>query len=215
MSREPAGPSGPPRDVFRLVRTPLGIELYFPPLRNPGSALTIAGFGVACFAPALLAGYIVWPGQDADAGGWVAFWLMSIFVFPLAAVGALLVMLGTYLLANSLTVTVTESAITATRRVLGVRLSQKRVERADVVAIEPEVSLRLRTLRGETPYYSLALTTKSGASLTMREACRTGRLAQFAKRKLIVAESLPGEPLAERVRASIVDTARLHDLVRE
>jgi hypothetical protein len=145
----------------------------------------------------------------------LAIWLMSIFILPFIAFGVLFVVLAVYLVANSLTVMVTESEIRSLRRIFGIALRERRIPRADVAALDAMAVMRYRWPRDDVPFYSLVVRTKSGAGLTMQDAYRTGRLAQFRNRNVMVAESLRGEELMEQVRAEIVGAARLEHLPQQ
>ena len=188
------------------------MELYFPPLRTPGAALALALFGLACFVPGFFAAIAVAPLAAAGAAGMIAIWLMSIFILPFIAFGVLFVALAAYLVANSLTVTITESEIRSSRRVLGIALQERRVQRGDIAALDAVVTLRYRWPRDDIPFYSLVARTRSGAGLTMPDAYRTGRLAQFRNRNVTVAESLRGEELMQQIRGEIVRAARIEHL---
>lgn len=201
-----------PAGVVRLTRSVRGIELYFPPLRTPGAALALALFGAASFAPALFAAAVVAPASGSDTAGLLAFWLMSIFILPFVVFGMAFIALAVYLLANSLSVQVTESGIVSARSVFGLPLGERRVARADIAVLEAATPLRYRELRAEAPYYSLVIKTKSGMGLTLREAYRTGRLDHYRNRIVTVAESLRGEALMERVRSEILKAGRLAHL---
>jgi len=198
-----------PGNVVRLTRTARGIELHFPPLRTPAPALALALFGAAGFIPGLFAALAVAPLAASGAAGMMAVWLMSIFIVPFIAFGVLFIVLAVYLVGNSLTVAVTESEIRSQRRVFGILQRERCVRRTDVAALEAVAVLRYRWPRDDVPFYSLVVRTRSGAGLTLPEACRTGRLAQFRDRNVTVAESLRGDELMERIRTEIVRAARL------
>jgi hypothetical protein len=213
---EPVPTSRPlPGNVVRLTRSYQGIELYFPPLRTPGPALALALFGGACFIPGLFAAIAVAPLAAAGAAGMLAIWLMSIFILPFIAFGVLFVVLAVYLVANSLRVMVTDSEIRSLRRVFGIALRERRVPRADVAALDAVAVMRYRWPRDDVPFYSLVVRTKSGAGLSMQDAYRTRRLAQFRNRNLTVAESLRGDELMEQVKAEIVRAARIERLTEK
>jgi hypothetical protein len=202
-----------PGDVVRLTRFPQGIELYFPPLRTPGAALALALFGVACFIPGFFAAIAVTPLAESGPAGVLAIWLMSIFILPFIAFGVLFLALAVYQVANSLAVRVTEAEIRSLRRVFGIALRERRIANADIAALDAVTILRHRRPREEASYYSLVVRASGLGGLTMREARRAGRLAQFRDRNITVAESLPGEELMEAVKAEIVKVGRLERLV--
>lgn len=198
--------------AVRLTRSHHGLELYFPPLRNPGAALMLALFGVSCFIPGFFATIAVAPLSEYGPGGMIAIWLMSIFILPFIAFGLSFVALAVYQVANSLTVIVTDAEIRSQRRIFGIALRERRMLTADITALDALTSMRYRWPREEISYYNLVAKTKSGAGLTLMEAYRTGRLAQLRSRKVTVAESLRGEALMEQMKAEIIGAARLERL---
>jgi hypothetical protein len=181
-------------------------------MRTPGAAAALALFGAACLVPGFFAAIAVAPLAISGAPGLLAVWLMSIFILPFIAFGILFIVLALYLVGNSLTVAVTESEIRSQRRVLGIAQRARRVERADIAALDAVPVLRYRWPRDDVPFYSLVVRTKSGAGLTLRGAYLTGRLAQFHNRNVTVAESLRGDALMEQVRGEITRAARLPQL---
>ena len=188
------------------------MELYFPPLRNPGAALMLGLFGVSCFIPGFFASIAVAPLAEYGPGGMIAIWLMSIFILPFIGFGLLFVALAVYQISNSLTVNVTATEIRSQRRIFGIACRERRIANADIAALDAVAALRYRKPREEVSYYNLVAGTKSGAGLTMKEAFRAGRLAAYRHRKITVAESLGGEALMEEVRAAIIDAGRLAHL---
>ena len=199
----------------RLTRSYHGIEFYHPPLRAPAAAGALALFGVAGFIPGCFAAMAVAPLSESGAAGMLGIWLMSIFILPFVAFGVLFVAMAVYLVANSLTVSVTASEIRSLRRVFGIALRERRVARDDITALDAVAALRNRWPGVDTVYYSLVARTRSGAGLTMKEAYRTGRLAQFRNRNITVAESLRGEALMEQVKAEIIQAGRLEHLAAQ
>ncbi len=187
-----------------LTRLSQGIELYFRPLRTPGATLSLALFGVACLIPGFFAAIALAPLAVSGASGMVAIWLMSIFILPFVAFGALFIIMAAYRLSNSLTVLVTAAEIRSLRRVLGFPVRDQRVPPEEVAALHA-VARRHRWLWNARPLYSIVARTRSGADPTAR-----GR-----SRNVTVAESLGGEELMERVRTEIASAARLEHLLEQ
>lgn len=203
-----------PGNVVRLTRSLQGMELYFPPLRDPVAAAMLALFGISCFIPGFFAAVAVAPLAESGPAGMLSIVLMSIFILPFIAFGVLFVALAVYQVANSLTVRVTEAEIRSQRRVFGMMLRDQRVASANIAAIDAVAAVRYWWPREEIGYYNLVAKTKSGARLTMKEARRTGRLAQYRNRKVTVAEGLRGEALMEQMKAEIVHAGRLEHLAK-
>jgi hypothetical protein len=185
----------------RLTRLPDGIELYFPPLRSPGAALSLGFFGVACLIPGLFAAAAVAPLSGSGAAGMLAIWLMSIFILPFVAFGVLFLGVAGYRLVNSLTVVVTGSHVRTLRRILGVPVRKEGVGQTDIAALDAVASARDGWLGEDVPFYDLVVRTRTGAAAPGAAPRGDGSVK--------VAESLRGEDLMERVRAEIAAAARL------
>ena len=185
-----------PAHVVRIAPTAYGIELYFPPLRTPAVAGATAAFGVLCIVPSLIATAAFIPADRSDASGILSFVLLVAFSLSFLAFGAVFVAMAAYILANSLTVKVSASAISTTRRVLSFGLSHRELKRAEIAAIEPEISAKYQSLFAVEPRYRLVARAYTRGS---------GR----ATPRLIVAEGLVGERAMEQVRSLIAANAGL------
>jgi hypothetical protein len=177
----------------QLTRMAQGIELYFPPLRTPAAALGLFLFGLACFIPGFFAAILLAPLAESGPAGLMAVWMMSIFVAPFIVFGGVFPLLAVYVVANSLTVTVTASEIRSLRHIFGLPLRARRVANVDVTELEAITPRRFRWPRRDTPCFSLVAKAGGGKPVT-------------------VAEALRGEALLEQVRTEIVKAARLEHL---
>jgi hypothetical protein len=186
----------PPAAGYRLTRSGPELELYFPPLRAPAAAGSIALFGCACLAPGVFAALAVAPASSAGAAGMLGIWLMSIFILPFVAFGMAFLALAAYLLANSLTVSVTATEIRSLRRVFGLALAERRIACCDIARLTEVATLRNRWPGAKDVYYSLVATSRSG------------------KRRVTVAETLSRAALAE-ASAEIARAGRLAHAMME
>lgn len=182
---------------MRVTRTADGVELYFPPLRAPGVAAATAAFGVACLVPSLFATAALAPAHGADTPGMLSLILVGAFTVPFLVFGVVFIALAVYMLANSLTVNVTASAIRTTRSLFGMRLARRELRHAEIAAIEPEISAKYQSLFAAEPRYRLV-----------------ARAAARGSPRLIVAEGLVGERAMEQVRSLIAGNAGLQDANR-
>jgi hypothetical protein len=173
-----------PRDVVRLAHTHDGIELYFPPLRMPQTALALGMFGLLAIVLPAYATVALIPAGGSDAHGLLALVLIGSFVAPFLVFGTAFIALAIYMLGNSLTVRVSATTIGTVRRVFGIALRQREMQRADIAAIEPEIAARYQNAFAVEPCYRLVAQHRLGRG-----------------RGLVVAESLTGEPLMARVKA--------------
>ena len=190
----------------RLARLPDGIELYFPPLRAPGAALSLALFGVACLIPGVFAAVAVVPLSASGAAGMLAIWLMASFIVPFIVFGVLFLAVAAYRLANSLTVVVTSTHALTVRRVLGIAVRKRHVAHADICALEAIPTRRYRWLRDRLALYDLVVRTRTGGGHAVQAALCAG---QSRQQDITVAEGLQGEELMETIRAEIATAARL------
>ncbi len=182
-----------PRNIVRLSPRPDdGIELYFPPLRAPAGALGLGLFGALCVALPLFALSGLLPMGGNEAHSLLALALLGAFVAPFPVFGAVFVGLAVYLLANSLTVTVSSSAIRTVRRVFGLALKRRELKCADIASLEAQSAAKYQSVFSAEPYYRLA-----------------ARHATLRHNDLVIAESLQGEALMAQMQALIARHARL------
>ena len=191
-------PQALPYGTVRLTRLPRGIELFFPPFRTPDAALGLALFGAACFVAGSFAAIAVVPLAESGPGGAIALWLMSIFIVPFLVFGVVFPLLAVHVIANSLTVSVTEAEIRSRRRVLGFALQEQRLATRDIAALDAVTPMRYRWPRRQDPYLSLVARTAGGAG---------------HNRRVTLAEGLRGEGLLEQVKAEIVKAGALERLL--
>jgi hypothetical protein len=181
-----------PPDVVRLAQSPDGIELYFPPLRRPQTALALGMFGLLAIVLPAYATTALIPAGDSDAHNLLVLALIGSFVAPFLVFGTAFIALAIYMLGNSLTVRVSATTIGTVRRVFGIALKQRELQRADIAAIEPEIAARYQNVFAVEPCYRLVA----------QHRVRPGH-------GLVVAESLTGELLMARVKALIDKTIGL------
>jgi hypothetical protein len=204
-------PSG---KVVRLTRSEQGLELYFPPLRDPVASLTLALFGLSCLIPGLFAAMIVVPLTESGPAGLLSVVLMSVFILPFVVFGLVFIGLAVFQLVNSLTVRITESQICIERRVLGMMLRGRRVASASIVAIEPVAAARYWWSQSEKPRFSLVATTRECGLRLAPDTRGVNEPAPHRDRKITIAENLRGETLMDEVRSAIVKSARLERLAQ-
>lgn len=166
-------------------------ELNFPPLRDLGVVLPLAAFGaIACALSAIGAGVMV-SGAMSGAGGLLGAMLMIGFVAPLAVFGATFVVLALYMVCNGLAVSVRDDGIETRRTLFGFVIARRRIAKADLAAIEPEIASRYQSLFEAEPIYALVARDTLG------------------RRRVVVAESLRGEARMTEMRRLIERAAGL------
>jgi hypothetical protein len=173
------------RDV-QITRTPDGVELYFPPLRMPEVALPLAAFGVIAAAIPGVAIVALIPAAIANAGSLLSATLIAGFVLPFVVFGAMFVVLAFYMVANGLLVRIRSEGIETARILFGVIVKRHRIARSDIDCVEPEIASRYQSLFSSDPVYQLVARARD-------------------KRRVIVGESLRGEPAMTRIKALLED----------
>lgn len=176
---------------------PGGIELYFPPLRAPEIAAMLGMFGVVCILLPLLAIFSLLAAGGSPAYGLLTIALVGSVVAPFPIFGAVFVGLAVYLLANSLTVTITSSAIRSVRSIFGMRLRRREIDCRDIAAVEERIAAKFQNLFSAAPQFELI-----------------ARHATQPELSVVVAENLAGEAMMAQVRDLIAGHAGV-DVRRE
>ncbi len=175
---------------MRLTRTAQGIDLYFPPLRSAGASIGLGAFGVICTALPTVAGAALVSALGFDTHGLLVIALLAGFIVPFFAFGLVFIALAVYQLANSLHVRVERAGIATARRAFGLTFGRRIIAGANIAAVVPRIPSRFQSpFAAEASYRLIALNRAPG------------------KAGMVVAESLAGEALMERVRILIEDAA--------
>jgi hypothetical protein len=183
------GEGGQVRADPARLSAPGVVELYFPPLRSAAAAIPLALFGaIAAAVPGAVLTSLL-PTLVVDAGRLLAMVLIATFVLPFVVFGVVLVVIAIYMLANALHVRADTHAIETTRLVFGAIVRRRRIARADIKSIEPQIPTRYQSLFGSAPAYHLYARTADG-------------------RRVIVAETIDGEEAMQRVKALIENPGR-------
>ena len=179
-------------DTARLISREGGaVELYFPPLRSIAAAVPLALFGaIAAVVPSAGVALLL-PTLVANAGNMLAAVLIASFVLPFTMLGALLVVVAIYMLANALHVRADANAVETTRLVFGAVVRRRRLPRNEIVSIEPQIPARYQNVFGALPAYHLYARTEDG-------------------KRVVVAETLHGEASMQRVKA-LIENPGAHD----
>jgi hypothetical protein len=148
-----------PGSRIAVTTTRRGTEIYFPRARNPGMAMGLTGF-LGLWAGA------IW--------GTVAFHASLLFPIVFGAFGLLLVILVLDLWLTVTRVTAGDGVVTVASGWLVPR--RERTLRAPEVA---EVTTRIGSQTGGTPYYDLAIETKAGRRVAAGSGIRDKREAEW------------------------------------
>jgi hypothetical protein len=181
------GLPGATRDV-RVIRTADGVELYFPALRAPEVAVPLAVFGVIAAAIPAVAIIALVPAAVSSASTLLSAALLAGFALPFVAFGGIFLAVAIYMMANALHVRVSASTIDTARLVFGVVVKRRRLGRDEIVAVQPEIPARYQSLFSSLPSYQLVARDRHA-------------------RRVVVAETLRGVAVMERVKALIENPA--------
>ena len=168
-----------------------GIELYFPPLRDAAAALALGAFGVLCTVLPLAAVDALVPAGVPLPYGLMVLALIGGIVAPFMLCGIVFVALAVYMAANTLRVSVNASRIIAVRRAFGLRVSRHELACPEITEINADIPSRL-----QNPF-------RTATSYRLVARARAGRA-----RDVVVAESLSGEDVMQRVRREIEAACR-------
>ncbi len=155
----PADYRQPTGSRIRVTTTHRGTEIYFPPARNPGMALGLTAF------------LAVWAGAT-----WGTIALHAPLLFPIVfgAFGLLLVIVALDLWLSVTRVTAGDGVVTVASGWLVPQ--RERTLRAAEVA---EVTTRIGSQAGGTPYYDLGIETKAGKRVAAGRCIRDKREAEW------------------------------------
>ena len=176
---------------MRLRRSANGIELYYPPLRLPSVALPLAAFGTIAFALPFAGAVALFPTAIASAHGLLTAVLVLAFIAPFALFGLVLVGQALFMLLSALHVIVDTACIETRRMLFGVIVRRKFIPRARLASIESSIASRHQSLFTSQPMYQLIAYDEDRGT------------------RIVVGESLRGDALMERVKASIERAAGL------
>lgn len=204
MSETPHSPPPWPPGIVRVVRTPSGVLLYFPPLRAWRFALRLGLFGIAMLAPAVIASIAFAPTGKPGAAAILTLVLTAAFVYPLMLFGALFLLVALVAVSTSLTVEAGATGIRAVRRVFGVRISDRSLPRTAIAVIEQETANAPRGLGGNVFFRLVAL-----AAVPPRKAGDDGK--RYRVKRMVVADGIPDETLAQSLEALISECAQLNN----
>ena len=201
MSTNAAIPQPWPNEIVRVAGTPSGIRLYFPPLRAWRFALRLALSGIALLVPALIASVAFAPAGKHDAAALLTLVLTAAFVYPLLLFGGAFVVVALFAVSTTLTVDAGAHGIRAVRRVCGIKVRDGALPPAAIAMLEQETASAPRGLGGASFYRLVALT------LPAWNASDDGR--RYNVRRLVVADGIPDEALAQTLEALISEHIRL------
>jgi len=159
-----------PRNLVRLRRNGLGIEIRFPARRYLRAGLGVAIIAAICLAapiylwiPLIFSG----DGLPSDFGSIDLFDGVALAMMGLTLVlGAALGLWAVFLLGGSALVQATNREISERRYLFGIPIRRRTMDPARVVKAETSVGMRETTMGKSTRYQSLVLTDDRGTKIT-------------------------------------------------
>lgn len=156
-----------PDGIVRITQTPQGLQFYYPWHRHLWMAILTLVFGsvfasVAYFIP-------------EEAG--------IIFPIVFGGVGSLCLLIGLYILGNTLTTTVTPQGINVVRNVYGIRF-QRNVKTQEITQLDRQIKSQMNSGSGSRVYYSIIAHTRDDRKVTIADALAGSRLADFVEKRI-------------------------------
>ncbi len=183
-------------EVVRIRETGAGIELYYPYLRHLGMT-----FGTL-FTGSVFIGF-AWLFHTLSAEDGIS----SLFIGLFAAMGGLIIILGLYLLGNSLRLTVHRQGLRAEREIFGLRFA-RHVATDEITAIEKSIGMQSRQGNRARAYYRIVVRTRDGRNITAGTGILGASRADAIMQRIQQALGLPDlVSAAENTEAPVVLSA--------
>lgn len=148
-----AGALAIPRSLVRIRETGAGLELYYPYLRNPGAAIGTLLVG-GCFIG------FAWLFHAASKGD-----APVLFIGLFGVFGLLIVLLGFYLLGNSMRVTAGRRGLRVERGIFGLRITRQAAA-DEITGIDKTIGMQSRQGSRMRAYYRIVVKTRDGRNIT-------------------------------------------------
>ena len=155
------------RDI-RISNSDSGLEFYYPWYRHIRMGALTAIFGAV----------FVFAGYFAGTQG-------ASMIFPVAfgGVGGLCIIIGLYLLGNTLTTTVSEKGIRIVRSIYGIRF-QRKATRDQISGLQRRIGSQMQTGTRTRVYYAIDALTRDGRKLTIADTLEGSRLADYVENRI-------------------------------
>ena len=157
-----------PASIVQIHNSAEGLVFYYPRHRHLWMGLMMSLFG-SVFA---IAGYFA--GRESGD-----------LIFPLVfgGIGGIFVIIGLYVLGNTLTTTVTGQGIRIVRNIYGIRF-QRKAARAEINKLERRIGSQMQTGSTTRVYYAIDAHTRDGRRITVADTLEGSRLADFVEEKI-------------------------------
>lgn len=156
-----------PDGIVRITQTPQGLQFYYPWHRHLWMATLALIFG-SIFASVA---YFI-PGE---AG--------LIFPVVFGGVGGIILLIGLYVLGNTLTTTVSPQGIKVVRNIYGIRF-QRNVKTDEITRLDRHIGSQMNNGANNRVYYSIIAHTRDDRKVTIADTLEGSRLADFVEQQI-------------------------------
>ncbi len=157
-----------PDNIVQVRQTPRGLQFYYPWHRHLQMGIMMIIFGSA-FAGS---GYFI----GTSAGD-------IIFPVVFGGVGTLCLLIGLYVIGNTLTTIVSPQGVHVVRNIYGFRF-QKNVTNNNIVKLEREIRSQSTGTSGTRVYYSIIAHTRDKRKITIADTLEGSRVADYIEKRI-------------------------------
>ena len=157
-----------PESIVSITETAQGLQFYYPWYRHLWMGIMTFIFGVI-FASV---GYFI--GENDDS-----------FIFPVVfgGVGLLCILIGLYVLGNTLTTRVHQHGINVVRNIYGFRF-QRNVSKEDIIKIDRQIGSQIQGGSNYRVFYSIIAHTRDNRQITIADTLEGSRLADYIEKRI-------------------------------
>ena len=167
-----------PEGTVIISETAEALQFYYPWYRHLWMGFMSMVFG-SIFA---VIGYFI--GAE-DAGGMV-------FFIAFGGVGIICLLIGLYIVGNTLTTTVSKKGINVVRNVYGIRF-QRNVVKDNIVKLQRQIKSQMQGGSRYRVYYSIVVFTRDGRQIVIADTLEGSRLADFIEKRILTALHMRNE----------------------
>ena len=167
-----------PEGTVIISETAEALQFYYPWYRHLWMGFMTMVFG------SVFGGIGYFIGTE-DAGG-------MIFFIVFGGVGIFCLLIGLYIVGNTLTTTVTRKGINVVRNVYGVRF-QRNVSKDNIVKLERQIKSQMQGGSRYRVFYSIIALTKDDRQIVIADTLEGSRLAEYIEKRILSALHKRGE----------------------
>ncbi len=184
-----------PEGIVSITETADGLRFYYPWYRHLWMGIMMLIFG-SIFAAI---GYFVGTTDDG-----------FIFLLVFAGVGVVCVLIGLYVIGNTLTTTVSSKGINVIRNIYGIRF-QRNVLKQDIVKLDRQIKSQMNGGTNYRVFYSIIAHTSDDRNITIADTLEGSRVADYVEKRIRSALRLNDDtsPLLDLWSSVAVDSDHL------